>query len=481
MTETIGCSATTLARQVRSGDLTPTEIVDAHLDRIDAVDDEVNAFVTLNDDARARAREATDALETGEPLGPLHGVPVAIKDLSNTAGIRTTMGSKLLAENVPEEDDIVVRRLKAAGAIVIGKTNTPEFGRLSTVTRNKLFETARNPWDTAKTTGGSSGGSAAAVAAGMVPLAQGSDAAGSVRIPSAACGIYGLMPDFGRVPHGNDRPDAFVNTHPFTFLGPMARTVEDAALMLDVMAGPDDRDPFSRPAREASYRTALREPVEDLRVAYSPDLGVCPLVDDVRGTVDGLVDDLRGAVATVDRVDPDLPDWEDAHEPLATLLQARYRGLSDSFRENQGIDILDRREDVTDEVVSRIEKSLELSAGDIRRAERQRTTVYDAVQDVLADYDLLVSATLSVPAFDIDAPPTEIGGEPVHPVHGFTLTWPFNLTGNPTASVPAGTVDGLPVGLQVTGRRGADDTVLAASAACERLAPWHDGYPVDPA
>ena len=480
MPEIIGRSATALARGIRRGDLTPTEVVDAHLTRINAVDDQVNAFVTINDDARARAREATEAVEAGESLGPLHGVPVAIKDLSNTAGTRTTMGSALLAENVPDEDDIFVRRLKEAGAIVIGKTNTPEFGRLSTVTRNELFETARNPWDTAKTTGGSSGGSAAAVAAGMVPLAQGSDAAGSIRIPSAACGTFGLMPDFGRVPHGNDRPDAFVNTHPFTFLGPMARTVEDAALMLDVMAGPDDRDPFSRPERAERYRTALRDPVADLRVAYSPDLGICPLVDDVRGTVDGVVDELRGTVATVDRVDPDLPDWEVAHEPLATLLQARYGGLYDSMKE-EGIDILDRREEVTDEVVSRIEKSLELSASDVRRAERQRTVVYDAVQDLLADYDLLLSSTLSVPAFDVDSPPTEIDGEPVHPVHGFTLTWPFNLTGNPTASVPAGTVDGLPVGLQVTGRRGEDDTVLAASAACERLAPWDDAYPVDPA
>ena len=480
MPEIIGRSAVTLARQVRRGDLTPTEVVDAHLDRIDAVDDQVNAFVTLNDDARAQAHEATEAVEAGEPLGPLHGVPVAIKDLSNTAGLRTTLGSALLAENVPEEDAIVVRRLKNAGAIVIGKTNTPEFGRLSTVTRNRLFETTRNPWNTAKTTGGSSGGSAAAVAAGMVPLAQGSDAAGSVRIPSAACGTYGLMPDFGRVPHGNDRPDAFINTHPFSFLGPITRSVEDAALMLDVMAGPDDRDPFTRPAREESYRTALRDPVEDLRVAYSPDLGVCPLVDDVREAVDGLVDELRGTVATVDRVDPDLPGWEAAHEPLATLLQARYRGIYDAFREDQGVDILDRREEVTDEVVSRVEKSLELSAGDVRRAERRRTTVYDAVQDLFADYDLLVSATLSVPAFDIDSPPTAIDGESVHPVHGFTLTWPFNLTGNPTASVPAGRVDGLPVGLQVTGRRGGDDTVVAAGAACERLAPWDDAYPVDP-
>jgi len=480
MPEVIGQSATALARQIRRGDLTPTAVVEAHLDRIDAVDDEVNAFVTLNDEARVRAREATEAVETGEALGPLHGVPVAVKDLSDTAGLRTTMGSKLLAENVPEEDDIFVRRLKAAGAIVVGKTNTPEFGRLSTVTRNELFETTRNPWDTAKTTGGSSGGSAAAVAAGMVPLAQGSDAAGSVRIPAATCGVYGLMPDFGRVPHGNDRPDAFVNTHPFTFLGPMARSVEDAALMLEVMAGPDDRDPFSRPERAERYRTTLRNPVADLRVAYSPDLGICPLVDEVREAVDGLTDDLQGAVATVDRVDPDLPGWETAHEPLATLLQARYRGIYDSMKE-EGIDILDRREEVTDEVVSRIEKSTELSAGDIRRAERQRTTVYDAVQDLLADYDLLVSATLSIPAFDVESPPAAIDGESVHPVHGFTLTWPFNLTGNPTASVPAGTVDGLPVGMQVTGRRGADDTVLAASAACERLAPWADAYPIDPA
>ena len=310
-------SATELATRIRRGDHSPVDVVEYFLDRIERHDEQINAFVTVCDEqARTAAKEAERALETGERIGPLHGVPVAIKDLTNVAGVRTTFGSKLFADFVPEEDAVVVERLKAAGAIVIGKTNTPEFGR-KPMTTNLLHGTTSNPWDPTKTVGGSSGGSAAALAAGLVPLATGSDAAGSLRIPASACGVASLMADFGRVPIAS-RPDGFVDIRPYTFVGPMARSVEDAALMLDVMAGPDGGDPFGLPAKADSYIEATRRGIDGLDVAYSPDLGICEVDPTVEAGVEEAVDDLR-------RTGGD-------HPPD----RRRVRGLGDASRRARG-------------------------------------------------------------------------------------------------------------------------------------------------
>jgi Asp-tRNA(Asn)/Glu-tRNA(Gln) amidotransferase A subunit family amidase len=470
--------ATELAVRIRRGDLSPVDVVEYFLDRIERHDDEGNAFVTVCDEqARTAAREAERALETGEAIGPLHGVPVAVKDLTDVAGVPTTFGSKLFADFVPEEDHVVVERLKAAGAIVIGKTNTPEFGR-KPMTTNLLHGTTSNPWDPSKTVGGSSGGSAAALAAGLVPLATGSDAAGSLRIPASACGVVSVMADFGRVPIAS-RPDGFVDTHPFTFVGPMARSVEDAALLLDVMSGPDDGDPFGLPSRNGSYVEATRRGIDDLEVAYSPDLGICEVAPPVESVVERAVGDLRRTGATVDRIDGVFEDWETPHDALEVLLQDRYGGMYDNFVRDYDIDLLERREDVTEEVVSRVEKALELDALDVRRAERARTEAYDAMREVLSEYDLLVAPTMGLLPFEKETKPTEIDGVPVDPLHGWALTWPFNLTGNPVTAVPAGVVDGLPVGLQIVGRQLDDETVVSAAAAYERVRPWAGSYPVD--
>ncbi len=470
--------ATELAARIRRGDLSPLNVVEYFLDRIERHDDEINAFVTVCDEqARTAAREAERALETGETIGPLHGVPVAVKDLTNVAGVRTTFGSKLFVDFVPEEDDVVVERLKDAGAIVLGKTNTPEFGR-KPMTTNLLHGTTSNPWDPTKTVGGSSGGSAAALAAGLVPLATGSDAAGSLRIPASACGVVSVMADFGRVPIAS-RPDGFVDTHPFTFVGPMARSVEDAALLLDVIGGPDDGDPFGLPARNGSYVEATRRGFDDLDVAYSPDLGICEVAPPVEGVVDEAVDDLRKTGATVERIDGVFGDWETPHDALEVLLQDRYGGMYDDFVRDYDIDLLERREEVTEEVVSRVEKALDLDALDVRRAERARTEAYDAMRGVLSEYDLLVAPTMGMLPFEKETKPTEIDGVPVDPLHGWALTWPFNLTGNPVVAVPAGVVGGLPVGLQIVGRRLDDETVVSAAAAYERVRPWAGSYPAD--
>jgi Asp-tRNA(Asn)/Glu-tRNA(Gln) amidotransferase A subunit family amidase len=471
-------SATDLAARIRRGDRSPVAVVEYFLDRIERLDDEINAFVTVCDErARAAAEEAERALRAGEAVGPLHGVPVAVKDLTNVAGVRTTFGSKLFADFVPEEDAVVVSRLKRAGAIVVGKTNTPEFGR-KPMTTNLLHGTTSNPWDTTRTVGGSSGGSAAALAAGLVPLATGSDAAGSLRIPASACGVASIVADFGRVPIAS-RPDGFVDTHPYTFVGPMARSVEDAALMLDVMAGPDDGDPFGLPANDGSYLETTRRGADGLDVAYSPDLGICAVDPAVEAVVEAAVEDLRRTGASVERVDGVFEDWDVPHDALEVLLQDRYGGMYDNFVRDHDVDLLECREDVTEEVVSRVEKALDLSALDVRRAERARTEACDAVRDVLSGYDLLVTPTVGMLPFEKGTKPTEIGGVPIDPLHGWALTWPFNLTGNPVAAVPAGVADGLPVGLQLVGRRLRDETVVAAGAAYERVRPWTGSYPID--
>jgi Asp-tRNA(Asn)/Glu-tRNA(Gln) amidotransferase A subunit family amidase len=465
--------AVELASRIRNGNLSPVTVVDAFLDRIERVNPEINAYVTVLDEhAREKAREAEAALQAGGKVGPLHGVPVAIKDLVDVEGVKTTSGSKLRSDNVATRDDIVVQRLRDAGAIVLGKTNTPEFGR-KPMTTNYLFGPTGNPWDPEKTAGGSSGGSGAAVGAGLAPLAQGSDTAGSIRVPASACGIYGLMPDFGRVPKGPNRSDAFVYVGPCSFTGPMTRTVEDAALMLDVMAGPHRASPFSLPERNRSYLDAVRGATADLKVAYSPDLGICEVAPGIRDTVDDAVNALEPKVRSIDRVETVFDQtWDELHDAIEVLLQERYRGMYHRLQQ-EGTDLLEHREDVTNEVISRVEKSLELTVLDVRRAEQVRTEAYDAVQSLLGGYDLLATPTLGMPPFEKGTQPEGINGVEIDPLHGWILTWPFNLTGNPTASVPAGySDDQLPIGMQLIGRRHEDDTVLRASAAFEEARPW---------
>ena len=469
--------ATELRSRIGEGNLSPVTLVESCLERIDELDNEINAFVTVREDGAIEdARRAERAIEEGRNLGPLHGLPVAVKDLTDVGGVRTTYGSVPYADHVPEENAVVVDRLQDAGAIVLGKTNTPEFGR-KTVTTNRVAGTTANPWDPSRTVGGSSGGSAAALAAGMTPLATGSDAAGSIRVPAAACGVYGLVPDFGRVPIGS-RPDAFVNVHPYTYVGPMARTVADAALLLDVLAGPHPTEPFSLPARERPYAESLRADLDGLEVAYSPDLGIFTVDSTVRSVVGDAVSAFEDAGATLSPADAVFEDWYRLHDALEVLLQDRYLGLYDGCKRDDGIDLLDRPGEVTDEVISRIESATHLEPIDVRRAERVRTGAVDAVEEVLADADLLVTPTLALPPFPKETHPSAIEGEPIDPLHGWALTWPFNLTGHPAASVPLGTTDdGLPVGVQLVGPRLGDDLVLGASAALERASGWDDSFP----
>lgn len=475
-------SARRLAAAIADREVTPTEAVDAAYDRISATNDELNAVVQFRtDEAREEAARATEAVADGEPLGRLHGVPIALKDLdSHIAGMPCSYGSAVFEEFVPQKTSVIVRRLQEAGAIVVGSTNSPEFGHRGDTT-NPLHGTTGNPFDPAKTAGGSSGGSASAVGAGMVPIALGSDAAGSIRIPASACGVYGLKPTSGLVPEAS-RPDALVSAAPFMSLGGLTRTVADTALLLETVAGVHSRDPISVSDDDADYMAAMRRPVGDLSVAYSPDLGVFETEPEVVEQVDAIADVLRAGGASVDRVDPDFePSLERMIEAEDVLFETTLASMAESLKQRDGVDLLgDHRDELTPSFVERLENGYEHDGVAFKQADVVRTQVYDALQDVLDEYDLILTSTLACPPFDAgEVGPESIAGEPIDQDLGWLLTWPMNLSGHPAASVPAGlSDDGLPIGAQLVGSRFDEETIIAASAAIERRNPWADTYPV---
>jgi len=488
-------SAASLARRVRRGDVSPTEVVEAHLDRIDRHNSKTNAYITvLRDRARERAHEAERAVRREDELGALHGVPVAIKDMCPVADVGLTFGSRPFANNVAEEDAVIVERLRDAGAIVLGKTNTPEFGHKGT-TDNKLHGPTATPFDTTRNAGGSSGGSAAAVADGLAAIGQGSDGGGSIRIPAACCGVYGFKPSFGRVPL-ESRPDRFLMHTPFVHRGPLTRTVEDAALVLDVVVGPHSDDPFSLPDTEnvrsatgeqeadRGYRSAVGEPIDDLEIAYSPDLGLFPVEEIVRSVVEEAVDAFQSAGATIERATPDIsPDGEAVEQAWLLGAEVHNAALADGLAAETAVDFLGAdREAASDAFIDLVDRGMDHAAIEYKRVQRIRTAVYNAINDLFEEYDLLVTPTLAVDALRPEGSdtlgPDAVAGEPVNPLIGWALAYPFNQTGHPAASIPAGFYDGAtPIGLQVVGPRHADRRVLAASAAFEEERQWQTAYP----
>ncbi|EMA45531.1 amidase [Halobiforma nitratireducens] len=476
-------SATELADKIRHGELTATDAVDAHLERLRERDEEINAFVTVCEPEALeaatgadRALEATETRtpseprermehETDEDIGPLHGVPIALKDLGGLKeGVRHTFGSALFADHVAERTAAVVQRLEEAGAVVIGKTNTPAFGHKGTTVNDVIGPTA-SPIAPELNAGGSSGGSAAAVAAGMVPVATGSDAGGSIRIPAACCGVYGLKPTFGLVPDDR-RPSAFGRSTHHVTMGPITRSVEDAALALSVMAGPHPDDPRSVPV-DVEPHSGLERPASEFRIAYSPDLEVFPVEDDVQAVVEDAVQSFAAAGATVDEVRVDhgygMDELCEAVEPTFTTAMARTATI---LEESTGIDVRELEDGVPDSLLEMIRRGDAYDLADLARTEPVRTDVFDAVQDVLEEYDALLTPTLSRVGVGLHEDPGIDAWE-------WTLTWPFNWTGHPVASAPAGLTDrGRPVGLQLVGSRFDDATVLAASAVLERERPW---------
>ncbi|MXR50076.1 amidase [Halovenus sp. WSH3] len=479
MDDPIGASATALADAIRAGELSAETVLDAHLDRI-ADHEELNAFVTvIEDSAREQARRADEAAEAGESLGPLHGVPVAIKDLmQRKAGVRNTLGLAPLSDHVAETDSVTVERLEAAGAVILGTTNTPALGH-TIKTDNRLQGSTPTPFDDGHSAGGSSGGSAAALAAGLTTIATGSDIGGSLRVPASCCHVASIKPTFGRVPSDSEGLDRFNDHSPFLVLGPLARSVEDVALAYDLLAGPDDRDPFSVP-ETPPVSDRIDRPAAQFSVAYSPDLDLQPVAPEVRETVGGAVDDLASAGATVDERDPDLPSYAELSEAYMAQVGLSFAAIATQIEERFGIDF--ETADVVDTVPSTIALGKSADALETQLQNVPRTAAYDAIEAVLDEYDVLVTPTLTVPPYSrdlADGYPTEIDGEEVMGVPtDQMLTWVFNMTGHPVAAVPAGrTDDGLPVGLQIVGRRYAEADVLAVATAIEEARPWAAEYP----
>ncbi|MEE8469988.1 MAG: amidase family protein [Dehalococcoidia bacterium] len=448
-------NAADMARAIKEKKLSPVEVVRALFERIEAINPKINAYVTLTaESALARAKQAEDAVVSGDSLGPLHGVPVSIKDLVFTKGVRTTMGSKLLQDFVPEEDAVLVARLKEAGAIVLGKTNTPEFG-LKMLTDNLIFGTTRNPWNLERSPGGSSGGAAAAVATGLGPLASGNDGGGSIRIPSSCCGVFGIKPQLGRVP----RYPIFHGAEILTHEGPITRTVRDAALMLDVMAGPHWGDPYSIPAPDTRFADSLRGGVKGLKIAWSPDLGYAEVNPQVLAACEQAAKQFARLGAEVEEAHPGFDNPEGYH---ATLFVVDHVEALSSFGPPDQI-----ASEVDPLTATILYVGAEIKATEYAKAMFARQELAVKMGRFFQTYDLLLTPTLAAP------PPPVDFADPAGFLRWLPFILAFNLTGQPAASVPAGwTEDGLPVGLQIVGRPYDEATVFGAAAAFEEACPW---------
>jgi amidase len=458
--------AAELARRVRSRELSAVEVMEAHLGRIEAVNPRVNAIVTfLPEGAMEGARAADRALARRDDVGMLHGLPVAHKDLFDTKGVRTTYGSPIFRDNVPDRDALIVERLKRAGAVTVGKTNTLEFGAGSQ-TFNPVFGTTRNPYDLSKTCGGSSGGAAVALACGMVPIADGSDMGGSLRNPAAFCNIVGLRPSPGRVPSW----PTSAPWSPLSVDGPMARSAEDAALMLSAVAGPDARDPLSISESGDGFFPLPERDFRGVRVAWSPDLGGLPVERDVRevfGKSRGVFEQLG---CEVEEAAPDLSGADEVFRTLRAWQFELARG--ELLDEHRGL--------LKDTVVWNIEEGRRLTGPRVGAAERLRAEVMERMRRFMERYEYLVLPTTQVAPFDVETPyVTEIEGTKL----GTYIDWMescyhITVTGLPAISVPGGfTKDGLPVGVQIVGRWRDERGLLQFARAFKRATAFGERRP----
>jgi aspartyl-tRNA(Asn)/glutamyl-tRNA(Gln) amidotransferase subunit A len=466
--------AVNLARRIRAKELSPTEVIEAVLTRMEALEPHLHAFCTTTPDlARREAKRVEKAILTGEDVGPLAGVPVGIKDLVCTAGIRTVSGSFAYQNFVPDEDDVVVERLKEADAIIIGKTNVPEFG-YSAVGHSPVFETTRNPWNVERTSGGSSAGSGAAVAAGMGPFAIGSDGGGSIRIPAAHCGLFGMKASMGRVPlypgTKDERYPGVSSWESLEHIGPLSRTVADGALMLSVIgSGPDARDRHSLPKPDFDWMGSCLGGIKGLRVAYSADWGYAAVDPEVRRVVGDAVKVFERDLGCI--VEEAHPGFDDPYLAFwgIVALESDLRGLRAMVAEHG--------HHMTPHIVDFIMRPW--TAEELTDAVMVRKAVTNKLWRFMTRYDLLLTPTLAVPPFQLHVQgPEKIDGNIVPPFKWLAFTFPFNLTGQPAATVPAGfSKDGLPIGLQIVGRHLDDPTVMRAAKAFETAHPWHDKWP----
>jgi amidase len=460
-------SAVELAARLAAGEVSAREVTAAHLDRLAVVGPSVNAVVTITAEAAMdQAKRLDDEFAKDGPVGTLHGLPVAHKDLAETRGVRTTYGSLVFADHVPEFDALHVARMREAGAVSLGKTNTPEFGAGSQ-TFNEIFGVTRNPYDLSKTSGGSSGGAAAALAARFVALADGSDMGGSLRNPAAFCNVVGLRPSPGRVPVW-PTGDPW---SPMSVVGPMARTVRDLALLLDAMSGPDGRSPLAFDAPDRSFSSVFDEPPRRLRVAFSADLGGLPVDPQVRAALNSarvVLEDIGCEVSD------DVPDLSGADEVFDT-----WRALA--FAASYGPLLRKHRDRLKDTVVWNIEQGLALTGEDVARATRLRGRVHESARRFFSSYDVLCAPVTQVPPFDVDV-------EWVHEIDGTPMAtyieWMrscsrITAAGLPALSVPCGfTEQGLPIGMQLVGPGRGERQLLQLAAAFEDATGYGKRAPV---
>jgi amidase len=461
-------TATELTRHIRARKLSATEVMEAHLKQIERVNPKVNAIVTyLPEQALERARVADDAIARGKAVGPLHGLPVAHKDLTPTKGIRTTQGSLVFKDFIPQEDGLIVERLKSAGAITVGKTNTPEFGAGSQ-TYNEVFGETLNPYDTSRTCGGSSGGAAVALACGMIPIADGGDMGGSLRNPASFCNVVGFRPSPGRVPTW----PGFAGWFTLSVEGPMARTVEDIALMLSTIAGPDPRSPIAISEPGSLFSQPLKRNFKGVHVAWSRDLGGLPVDSRVTEAIDAQRHVFESLGCLIEDCEPDFSDADD----IFKIWRAWYFALVLS-------ELLEtQRDKLKDTVIWNIEEGMKLSGPQTAEAERKRTELYHRVRKFMETHEFLILPVSQVPPFDVGQRYVkEINDEKMETyIDWMKSCYYITTTGFPAISVPCGfTRDGLPVGVQIVGRHRDDLGVLQLAYAFEQASGfWKKKPPV---
>jgi Asp-tRNA(Asn)/Glu-tRNA(Gln) amidotransferase A subunit family amidase len=457
------------ARLVAEREISAVELVEAALSRIEHLDGKLGAFITVSgEQAIPAARAAEKAVMAGDSLGPLHGVPIAIKDIEATAGIRTTVGSRYFENTVPDFDSVVVERVRASGAIIVGKTNTPEIAiHMETITDNEVRGACNNPWDMSRTTSGSSGGSAAALVADMCQVTVGSDGGGSIRIPASFCGVFGLKPTNGRVPRarGLGKPDP----NQFSQSGPMTNDVRDAAILLQALSGPHPADPqqFLRTA-PPDFAAGIDRGVKGLRIGFSPDFGYGLIDPRVLEQVQIGLTAFEQAGAIV----------EEADIRLGYEYADRFWSIFGANAYVQYGHLLEKADLLTAGVREVLTRGKLITGYEYSAAMRTVNELRLTINSLFERYDLLVSPTTSITAFQPGKRPVEVGGKRADSAYGvFPFTYIFNMSGHPAASVPCGFVDGLPVGLQVAARFGDEATLLRAAVAFESARPWRNIKP----
>jgi len=476
-------SGVELGKEVLSGRITPTEVIRYFQERIEKRNPSLNAFTyTKFDDAFSEAKALEEKLLRHEEVGPLAGVPVGLKDfLPSKKGWTNSHGGVKSLIRIDPEDSMFYIAAREAGAIAVGKTNAPAFAMRGTCD-NYLYGPTRNPFDTRYNSGGSSGGSAAAVADGMLPIAEGSDGGGSIRIPSAWCGCFGFKASVGTIP-SICRPDGWTATHPYCFNGAITRTVEDSAVMLNYMARYNPRDPLSLDHGKRDFTELMKKPIRNWKIAFTTDFDVFTIDPEVASIVKDAARKLEAAGASIEPVHFSFQHTQNEFAELWCRSISIDTAIDMELWKKEGLDLVkDHREELPEEFIYWNELALRATVMDYRYFNELRTEMLDAMQDIFDTYDIILSpVTICPPVLNAEdgntRGPLEMNGRKIEPLIGFCETFFSNFTGNPAASVPAGlTKEGLPVGMQIIGKKFRDEDVLAVAKTFEDIAPW--GYEI---